>query len=335
MTAKKRLLVVFIAAVAVGATAALVFIFQFFGDAVRERSDLYISARTDYPGLLDSLRPRTDHHWAFDRYAGRLELERSFKPGHYVLEPGMNVVEIARMLKLGMQTPVRVTLNYARTRAFLASRLARQLDADSAELMRATDRPAVAPGGRDRQPAALFALHAPIHMNFIGRFRPRISCAACARSTTAQPGAGEVKAIDWKKMVTDADLAVKIIDRQIEERKIDIKGAGIIVAGGYGMGSKENFRLVHELADVLGGEVGASRAAVDAGFTEHARQVGQTGVTVRPKLYIACGISGQIQHTAGMDQSSMVISINSIPMRRSTRSPTTPSRAMSMRLSPR
>jgi UPF0755 protein len=103
MTAKKRLLVVFIAAVAVGATVALVFIFQFFGDAVRERSDLYISARTDYPGLLDSLRPRTDHHWAFDRYAGRLELERSFKPGHYVLEPGMNVVEIARMLKLGMR----------------------------------------------------------------------------------------------------------------------------------------------------------------------------------------------------------------------------------------
>ena len=144
MTAKKRLLVVFIAAVAVGATVALVFIFQFFGDAVRERSDLYISARTDYPGLLDSLRPRTDHHWAFDRYAGRLELERSFKPGHYVLEPGMNVVEIARMLKLGMQTPVRVTLNYARTRAFLASRLARQLDADSAELMRALTDPQLA-----------------------------------------------------------------------------------------------------------------------------------------------------------------------------------------------
>ena len=105
MTAKKRLLVVFIAAVAVGATVALVFIFQFFGDAVRERSDLYISARTDYPGLLDSLRPRTDHHWAFDRYAGRLELERSFKPGHYVLEPGMNVVEIARMLNWGCRRP--------------------------------------------------------------------------------------------------------------------------------------------------------------------------------------------------------------------------------------
>ena len=129
----------------------------------------------------------------------------------------------------------------------------------------------------------------------------------------AVPAAGEVKRIDWQRFVKDTDLAVRIIDRQIEERRIDIKGAPIIVAGGYGMGSKENFRLVHELADVLGAEVGASRAAVDAGFTEHARQVGQTGVTVRPKLYIACGISGQIQHTAGMDQSSMIISINTDP----------------------
>ncbi len=133
------------------------------------------------------------------------------------------------------------------------------------------------------------------------------------KEKAATPGAGEVKAIDWRKFVKDTDLAVRIVERQIEERKIDIKGAPIIVAGGYGMGSKENFRLVHELADVLGAEVGASRAAVDAGFTEHARQVGQTGVTVRPKLYIACGIPGQIQHTAGMDQSSMVISINNDP----------------------
>lgn len=129
----------------------------------------------------------------------------------------------------------------------------------------------------------------------------------------AQPAAGEETPIDWKRYLKDTDLAVRILDRQIEERKIDIKGASILVAGGYGMGSKENFALVHELAAVLGGEVGASRAAVDAGFTEHARQVGQTGVTVRPKLYIACGISGQIQHTAGMDQSSMIVSINSDP----------------------
>jgi electron transfer flavoprotein alpha subunit len=114
-------------------------------------------------------------------------------------------------------------------------------------------------------------------------------------------------------MTSEADFVVKIIERHIEERKINIKNAGIIVSGGYGMGSKENFKLLFDLAEVLGGEVGASRAAVDAGFAEHARQIGQTGTTVRPKLYIACGISGQIQHTAGMDGSSMIISINTDP----------------------
>lgn len=123
----------------------------------------------------------------------------------------------------------------------------------------------------------------------------------------------QVKVVDANSLLTDTDEAIRIIEREMEERKIDIKGAPIIVAGGYGVGSKENFALLHELAQVLGGEVGASRAAVDAGFTEHARQIGQTGVTVRPKLYIACGISGQIQHTAGMEQSAMIISINNDP----------------------
>lgn len=125
-----------------------------------------------------------------------------------------------------------------------------------------------------------------------------------------QPEKPEVRVIDFKKYVADTDFAVKIIAREIEERKINIKGAPIIVAGGYGIGSKAGFALLQELAHTLGGEVGASRAAVDAGFAEHARQIGQTGTTVRPKLYIACGISGQIQHTAGMDASAMIISIN-------------------------
>ena len=129
----------------------------------------------------------------------------------------------------------------------------------------------------------------------------------------AVAAAGEVKAITWKEYITPADLAVTIIDRQMEKSKINIKGATVIVAGGYGMGSKEGFQLCYDLAEVLGAEVGASRAAVDAGFCEHERQIGQTGVTVRPKLYVACGISGQIQHTAGMDQSSMIISKNSDP----------------------
>ena len=127
------------------------------------------------------------------------------------------------------------------------------------------------------------------------------------------PRKGEIKRIDASKILSDADFVVQIIDRRIEEGKIDITDASIVVAGGYGMGSKANFDLLHELAAALGGKVGASRAAVDAGFAEHARQIGQTGVTVRPKLYIACGISGQIQHTSGMEQSAMVISINTDP----------------------
>lgn len=124
---------------------------------------------------------------------------------------------------------------------------------------------------------------------------------------------GTVVNLDASKYVSPEDFAVEIIDRHIEKSKVNIKGAPIVVAGGYGMGSKDNFQLLYDLADTLGGEVGASRAAVDAGFTEHERQIGQTGITVRPKLYIACGISGQIQHIAGMQDSSIILSINNDP----------------------
>ncbi len=123
----------------------------------------------------------------------------------------------------------------------------------------------------------------------------------------------EVIELDASKYVKDEDFVVEIIDRHIEKSKANIKNAPIIVAGGYGMGSKENFDMLYDLASTLGGEVGASRAAVDAGWIENARQIGQTGVTVRPKLYIACGISGQIQHIAGMQESSIIISINNDP----------------------
>ncbi|MCH4896656.1 electron transfer flavoprotein subunit alpha/FixB family protein [Marinilabiliaceae bacterium JC040] len=120
----------------------------------------------------------------------------------------------------------------------------------------------------------------------------------------------EIKSIDVNNFTNSEDFVISVIDRHIEKSKINIKGAPIVVAGGYGVGSKENFQLLYDLAEVLGGEVGASRAAVDAGYCEHERQIGQTGVTVRPKLYIACGISGQIQHTAGMEDAAIVIAIN-------------------------
>jgi electron transfer flavoprotein alpha subunit len=124
---------------------------------------------------------------------------------------------------------------------------------------------------------------------------------------------GKLTRLAVSKYLDKEDFVVRILERHIEKKKIDIKNSQIIISGGYGVGSSENFKLLFELAEVLGGEVGGSRAAVDAGYITHERQIGQTGVTVRPKLYIACGISGAVQHRAGMDQSSMIISINKDP----------------------
>ena len=121
---------------------------------------------------------------------------------------------------------------------------------------------------------------------------------------------GEVVRHDVAKYVPETEYVVKVLDRHVEASKNNLKGAPIIVAGGYGMGSKEGFDMLYELAKVIHGEVGASRAAVDAGFCPHDLQIGQTGVTVRPKVYIACGISGAIQHVAGMKESGIIISIN-------------------------
>ncbi len=115
-------------------------------------------------------------------------------------------------------------------------------------------------------------------------------------------------------MTLDAECgAVKVLERHTHPRRVDLKAANIIVSGGYGVANPEGFRLVQELAEVLGATVGASRAAVDAGFIHHDHQVGQTGTTVRPKLYIACGISGAVQHRAGMEESAKILAINSDP----------------------
>ncbi len=106
---------------------------------------------------------------------------------------------------------------------------------------------------------------------------------------------------------------VEVLEIIRRQSSVNLKGSRIIVAGGAGVGSKENFEQLHKLAEALGGAVGASRAAVDLGYCEHERQIGQTGVTVRPALFISCGISGAVQHLAGMQDSAKIIAINTDP----------------------
>jgi electron transfer flavoprotein alpha subunit len=123
----------------------------------------------------------------------------------------------------------------------------------------------------------------------------------------------EIKINEIQYAPDPVDELIQIVEQHTAENKVDIKSAPIIVAGGYGLGTKENFKMLQELAKVLGAEIAGSRAAVDAGFISPDRQVGQTGVTVRPKLYIAVGISGAIQHRAGMQESQKIIAINNDP----------------------
>jgi electron transfer flavoprotein alpha subunit len=148
----------------------------------------------------------------------------------------------------------------------------------------------------------------PGHLVALGE--PRI---ALIRSGTFEPveagGAPQVEDVavdvqDWSKVATMVERA------HAESEGPSIEEADVIVAGGRGLGGPENFTLVEELAKALGGAVGATRAVVDAGWYPYSTQVGQTGKTVSPKLYVACGVSGAIQHKVGMQGSSTIVAIN-------------------------
>ena len=108
----------------------------------------------------------------------------------------------------------------------------------------------------------------------------------------------------------DADFVLDILQRERKDKSVNLKAANIVISGGAGVGSKESFKLLFDFAHMIGAVVGASRSAVDSGFISKDHQVGQTGTTVRPKLYIACGISGAVQHRAGMQESAKIVAIN-------------------------
>lgn len=148
----------------------------------------------------------------------------------------------------------------------------------------------------------------PDHRPQIGTVRPGVF-------KKPAEGAGSAEIIKEEIHVSEDRIRTQVLEliRDAGSEAVDLEGAEIIVSGGRGVGGPEGFAPIRELAEVLGATVGASRAAVDAGWIAHAHQVGQTGKTVGPKLYIACGISGAIQHVAGMSSSDCIVAINKDP----------------------
>ncbi len=148
----------------------------------------------------------------------------------------------------------------------------------------------------------------PDHRPQIGTVRPGVF-------KKSAPGEGTAEIIREDIRVPAEQIRTQVLEliEELGSEKVDLEGAEIIVSGGRGVGGPEGFAPIRELAEVLGATVGASRAAVDSGWIPHAHQVGQTGKTVGPKLYIACGISGAIQHLAGMSGSDVVVAINKDP----------------------
>ncbi|HEX6872714.1 MAG TPA: electron transfer flavoprotein subunit alpha/FixB family protein [Micromonosporaceae bacterium] len=245
------------------------------------------------PGLAQALADKLGEFGAAKIYAAESE-----EYDGYVVTPKVAVLE--QLVR--ERSPAAVLIPSTQEGKEVAGRLAVRLDNGVL-----TDVLALAPDGTATQMA--FA-GATIVKSKVARGIPLVTVRPSSVTPTPAPTTPAIEAVSVA--LADADRLAKVTDRVTETKgaRPELAEASIVVSGGRGVGSADNFKLVEEFADLLGAAVGASRAAVDSGFYPHQFQVGQTGKTVSPQLYVALGISGAIQHRAGMQTSKTIIAVN-------------------------
>ncbi|MTK05075.1 electron transfer flavoprotein subunit alpha/FixB family protein [Micromonospora sp. CP22] len=245
------------------------------------------------PGAADALSPKLGEYGAAKVYAA----EGEEIDGYLVAPKATVLADLVKRVR-----PGAVLLASSQEGKEIAARLAVKLH--NGILTDATD---LAADGTATQ--AVFA-GSTIVKSKVTRGLPLVTVRPNSLSPTPAPASPEVEQLTVT--VSDTDKLARVVQRVAEQKssRPELTEASVVVSGGRGVGNADNFKLVEELADLLGGAVGASRAAVDSGFYPHQFQVGQTGKTVSPQLYIALGISGAIQHRAGMQTSKTIVAVN-------------------------
>ncbi|GGM54748.1 electron transfer flavoprotein subunit alpha [Micromonospora sonchi] len=245
------------------------------------------------PGAADALSPKLGEYGAAKVYAA----EGEEIDGYLVAPKATVLADLVKRVR-----PGAVLLASSQEGKEIAARLAVKLD--NGILTDVTD---LAADGTATQ--VVFA-GSTIVKSKVTRGLPLVTVRPNSLSPTPAPASQEVEQLTVT--VSDTDKLARVVQRVAEQKgsRPELTEASVVVSGGRGVGNADNFKLVEELADLLGGAVGASRAAVDSGFYPHQFQVGQTGKTVSPQLYIALGISGAIQHRAGMQTSKTIVTVN-------------------------
>ena len=248
------------------------------------------------PGAAEQLAPKLAEFGAAKIYAG----EGEDVDGYLVAPKATAVAELVKRVQ-----PAAVLLASTQEGKEIAGRLAVKLDNGLL-----TDAVELAPDGTATQ--VVFA-GSTIVKSKVTKGLPIVTIRPNSVTPSPAPATPAVEQITVQ--ATEADKLTKVVERVAEQKgsRPELTEASIVVSGGRGIGNADNFKLVEEMADLLGGAVGASRAAVDSGYYPHQYQVGQTGKTVSPQLYVALGISGAIQHRAGMQTSKTIVAVNKDP----------------------